>query len=303
MDYRTADLDGPVHYADFGGSGPPIVLVHGLGGSHVNWYRLAPLLTPRGRVLAVDLLGFGRTPPGDRTTGIHANADLLARFVAEVSGAPALIVGNSMGGMVSLLATDRYPDDVAGLVLIDPSIPQRVRVDVEVARNLLLYGTPFVGGRYMAWRRTRLGPTGLVHETLRMCCADPGRVTDDFIDASVALHRERLGMPWAESAFVATARSLMMVLARPARYRRVIRAVEVPVLLIHGEEDRLVPAAAARQVAKLRPDWTVELLPRVGHVPQIEVPDQVAERINRWLDSTPAGSPAGSAPTRRCRGG
>jgi pimeloyl-ACP methyl ester carboxylesterase len=286
VDYRQADINGPVHYADFGGSGPPIVLVHGLGGSHVNWYRLAPLLTGRARVLAVDLVGFGRTPPQGRSTAVHANADLLARFVAEVAGAPAILVGNSMGGMVSLLTADRHPDHVAGLILIDPSVPQpRARVDVEVARNFLLYATPFVGERFMAWRRARLGPTGLVHETLRLCCADPARVPDEFIDASVALHRERLGMPWANSAFLAAARSILLVLARPDRYRRLIRDVDVPVLLIHGEEDRLIPAPAARQVAELRPDWTVELLAGVGHVPQIEAPDQTAAHINRWLDT------------------
>ena len=62
MRSRTVDLGGPVHFADFGGSGPTMVLVHGLGGSHLNWLAVGPALAARARVLAPDLAGFGRTP-------------------------------------------------------------------------------------------------------------------------------------------------------------------------------------------------------------------------------------------------
>src|ERR1700712_3511175 len=65
---RTVDLGGPVHVVDFGGNpdGPVVVLVHGLGGSHLNWDLLAPRLTGAARVLALDLPGFGRSEPGER---------------------------------------------------------------------------------------------------------------------------------------------------------------------------------------------------------------------------------------------
>src|SRR5256885_14817167 len=73
----TVDLDGPVHYADFGGSGRPIVLVHGLGGPHLNWLAVAPGLTPRARVLALDLARLRRTPTAGRTARVGANRKLL----------------------------------------------------------------------------------------------------------------------------------------------------------------------------------------------------------------------------------
>src|SRR3954449_1695651 len=106
---HTVDWDGPVHYVDFGGDpdGPIIVLVHGLGGSHLNWDLLAPLLTSHARVLALDLPGFGRSEPGSRLASVQANVDVLERFLTEVAGGPSVLVGNSMGGMISIFTAAR----------------------------------------------------------------------------------------------------------------------------------------------------------------------------------------------------
>src|SRR3954466_9259992 len=110
----TLDWDGPVHYVDFGGNpeGPVLVLVHGLGGSHLNWDLLAPLLTPHGRVLALDLPGFGRSEPGGRRATVEANVAVLRRFLAEVAGGPVVLVGNSMGGMISIFTAAEAPEAV-----------------------------------------------------------------------------------------------------------------------------------------------------------------------------------------------
>src|SRR5438309_7201690 len=123
---RTVDWGGPLHFVDYGGNadGPAVVLVHGLGGSHLNWDLLAPLLTPHARVWALDLPGFGRSEPGGRRTSVPANVAVLGRFVDEVVGEPAVLVGNSMGGMVSILTAGERPESVSGLVLLDPAIPR-----------------------------------------------------------------------------------------------------------------------------------------------------------------------------------
>src|SRR5690242_7458182 len=118
-----ADLGGPVHFVDHGGSGLPVVLVHGLGGSHLDWLNVAGPLGRHGRVLALDLVGFGRTPPEGRSADVWAQRDLLVRFVREVAGSPAVLVGNSMGGLLTVMAAAEYPDDVAGAVLVDPAVP------------------------------------------------------------------------------------------------------------------------------------------------------------------------------------
>src|SRR5260370_3712019 len=109
MESRFADIDGPVHYADWGGDGPPMVLVHGLGGSHLNWMALAPLLRDRHRVLAPDLPGFGLSPPQGRSVTVEANARVLDRFIAEVAGRPAVVSGNSMSGLTALPQATDHP--------------------------------------------------------------------------------------------------------------------------------------------------------------------------------------------------
>lgn len=309
---RTADLGGPVHYVDFGGEAgaPRVVLVHGLGGSHLNWCLLAPRLVAAVRVLAVDLVGFGLSHPEGRAATVQTAAVMLDRFVREVAGAPAILVGNSMGGMASILEAAANPDAVAGLVLIDPVLPlvRGVRPDRLVATTFLLYAVPGVGERYLARRRVALAPRELVRQVLELCCVDPARVPQELVAASVVLAEERVAVVGLDAAFLSAARSLLRVSARRRRYEATMRAVGSPVLLMHGEKDRLVSVRSAREAAARNPDWRFEVLSDVGHVPQLEVPDAVADLILDWLGSDgaaaagraaepAAGSRTGSGPT------
>ena len=141
-------LDGPVHWVDFGGpSGvAPIVMVHGLGGSHLNWVRVAGPLAERNRVIAVDLPGFGLSPAAGRRTTIDANAELLDRFINVVVGAPVILMGNSMGGTITILEAAAHPQAVAAVVLVDPALPTPRQVrDPRVAAQFLMYVLPGVG--------------------------------------------------------------------------------------------------------------------------------------------------------------
>src|SRR5262249_14057458 len=115
--------DGPLHIADFGGSGPPIVLVHGLGGAHTNWMTVGAALGARGRVLAPDLIGFGRTPLAGRAPTVEANLALLVRWLERAIREPAMLVGNSMGGLLSTLLAADHPSLVSRLVLVAPALP------------------------------------------------------------------------------------------------------------------------------------------------------------------------------------
>jgi glycerol-3-phosphate dehydrogenase len=286
MRSRTIDLDGPVHYADFGGAGPTLVLVHGLGGSHVNWLAVAPALGRSGRVLAVDLAGFGRTPLGERSADVHGNRVLLDRFLETVAPGPAVLVGNSMGGLVAMMEAALAPQRVAGLVLVAPAQARsaEARVDGAVAALFALYALPLVGERVLRWRARLLGPAGVVRATLALCCADPARIPPDVVAAHVSLARERLErMPWANRAFVEAARSLIAVTARRSRFDEMVRRITAPTLLVQGERDRLVAAAASRRLARLRPDWSFEEFPDTGHVPQLEQPARFVASVERWL--------------------
>jgi pimeloyl-ACP methyl ester carboxylesterase len=283
---HLADLSGPVHWVDFGGRpGPTFVLVHGLGGSHLNWALVAQGLAARGRVLAVDLAGFGLTPADGRPTTVGANARLLGRFIREVVGPPVILVGNSMGGMVSVLHTTIRPDTVRGLVLVDPSLPVQPRLpDPWVASTFLAYAVPLVGERYLSWSRGRRTSRQLVQQVVDLCFADPSRAPAALLAAATDLAEHRRDLPGQHAAFLAAARSLMFLLARPGRYAALLRSLDLPVLLVHGERDRLVPVAAARAALASHPRWDGAFLPGVGHTPQLEAPQDVVQHLSRWLD-------------------
>ncbi|MEP7019656.1 MAG: alpha/beta hydrolase [Pseudonocardiales bacterium] len=285
---HLADFNGPVHWVDFGGppEGDPIVLVHGLGGSHLNWVLVAPELAERGRVYAIDLPGFGMSTSAGRAASVQANAAILNRFLREIVGAPAVVVGNSMGGMVSLLAADAQPESVAGLVLVDASLPvPRQKPDLQVTSQFLIYAVPYFGQRYMAFSRGRMSDRQLVERVINLCFADPSRASAELMDAATALVGHRRTMPAQDAAFLQAARSLMLVLARPQRYQAVMNRVDAPVLIVHGERDRLVPIAAAQTALAANKGWQSAILPGVGHTPQLETPALVLEHVTSWLDS------------------
>ncbi len=291
---RRVDLGGPVHFVDFGGhrGGPTFVLVHGLGGSHLNWELFAPLLTPTGRVLAVDLPGFGLSEPGERPATVPANVRVLESFVRRVADGPVVLVGNSMGGMISILLAVRAPELVSGLVLLDPALPLPLRAssprDAVVGGAFLTYALPGVGERLMRGRRRRLGPRELVHATLRLCGLDPAALPPELVARSVALVERRADVAGMDRAFLSASRSLAWVLTFARPYRAAMSSVTAPVLLVHGDRDRLVPVAAARDAARRNPGWRYVELPDVGHVPQLQVPDRLAAVVTGWLAATPS---------------
>ncbi len=293
---RRVDVAGPLHYLDFGGpaDAPVVVAVHGLGGSSVNWAAIAPLLTGRCRLLAPDLAGHGLTEALGRATSVTANQVLLHRFIQTVAGRPVILLGNSMGGMVSLLEAAAAHEDVAGLVLVDAALPLvPARPDPLVSAAFVAYATPGLG-RLVMGRRRALPAETQVALVLRLCCVNPGRVPADVVERHVEMVRKRARFTGVERDFLAAARSVMGALnvIGGRAYRRAIRSITAPVLLIHGTRDRLVPVQAARAAAR-RNGWPLVELPDVGHVPQLEAPAEVAEAFLSWLDG--AGRPAALA--------
>lgn len=288
---HLVDLGGPTHYVDFGGptDAPPLVAVHGLGGSHANWLAVGPRLAEHHRVFAPDLAGHGLTRPDHRSTDVDANQRLLDRFLREVSGTPAVLMGNSMGGLISILQAARNPETVAGLVLIDPAIPSAPRrPDAQVLATFASYAVPGLGGAMLARRLHRLTPEQQVQEVLALCCVDPSRVPADVVARAVELARERRSFAHVNKAFLDAARSVMLHLARRARLAAQMRSLEAPVLLLHGDQDRLVPVSAAHLAARNHPDWHVEIAPDVGHVPQLEAADWTIAAYRRWYASSSA---------------
>ncbi|MEI8080708.1 MAG: alpha/beta hydrolase, partial [Actinomycetes bacterium] len=263
-----------------------------LGGSSLNWAAVAPSLADTCRVLALDLAGFGHTQGGARSTSVHANQRLLNRFLAEVAGTPAILVGNSMGGLISILQASAHPETVAGLVLVDPALPLALRSKPD-PRVVATFGSllvPAIGRRLMSRRREQTSAEESALAVLRLCCADVSRVPEHVVDLHVDLATQRRDYPDVDAEMIVAARSLMFVLADRRKIFAMQRAIEAPVLLLQGDQDRLVSIQSARAAAAANPSWRFEVAHGVGHVPQLEVPDWTIHQILNWLAEQPQAS-------------
>jgi pimeloyl-ACP methyl ester carboxylesterase len=288
---RFVDLDGSVHYLEW--EGPPgrtFVLVHGLGGSLLSWLAVAPGLARHGRVLALDLPGFGQTERDGRRSRVSDLRATLSGFMNEVARGPVVLVGNSMGGGISMLEAALEPDAVQALVLSNSVFPwKRGALPAPiVVLGFALYELPRVGEWASRQRLTRLEADRAVRLGLRLITADPSTIHEDL----VRLHVEQLvrlqGDADAGPAFLEAARSLLALGRRREVVRWIVNAVSCPVLVIHGREDRLVPLGFAMGALEMRPDWEMRLIPKVGHVPQMEAPHRWLAAVEDWLAKLPA---------------
>ena len=284
---RFVDLEGPVHYVEW--EGPPertFVLIHGLGGSHLSWALVGPSLAERGRTIAIDLAGFGLTRRNGRSSKLSANRVLLARFLDEVAGRPAILVGHSMGGAVAMLQAAYEPASVEGVVLSASVFPW-ARGGVPsplVVTGFALYRAPGIGDWMVKQRMSRLSSERIVRLGFKIVTMDPSSVPEELVRAHVDQLAERQLDPDIGPAFVEAARSLLRLGERGELARTILDRVKCPVLVIHGYGDRLVPVAFAQAAIESHPNWRVRLLPRVGHAPMIEDPDRWMAAVTGWLD-------------------
>lgn len=263
---------------------PPVLLVHGLGGSTLNWELVGgPLAARLGcLVTAVDLAGFGRTRPHGRSASLSTNGKLLAALL-EARG-PAVVVGNSMGGALGTGLAARRPDLVAALVLVDAAFP-RPRSSFEQltrATRFAAMTVPRLGAPIIAARARALGPAGVVDATLRIVLAHPERLDPSLRARLIALAAERAEYPEAASAYAEAAGSLFRYLAR--RMRSDLAELRAHTLVLHGDRDRLVPLSFALAISATRPDWELCVLDDCGHTPQLERPARFVDVVARWVE-------------------
>ena len=284
---RTIDLGTPVHYADFGGSGQVMILVHGIASSHLNWMGFGEQLAKQFRVFAVDLPGYGLSPRGDAPATVENSQRYLDRFIDHVSaGAPIVLFGHSMGGLISMMQASAHPDKVSHLLLLAPAGPYPRR---SVAT---LFAAPFLVATLMPRRSAalmrrggrRLDPDRTVRDVMRRIVAPHSRVSEEIMKAHVdLLVRQRQEHDWTEQALVESAASIVKSSLRRKRFRAMVERIRIPTLLMHGTRDRLVRYRAGELLHRMRPDWSWRPLARVGHMAHMENAGLVLQTVDDWL--------------------
>ena len=202
---RTSDLDGPVAYREWDGpDGTTFVLLHGLGGSHLSWIQAAPGLAGLGRVVALDMPGFGRSPRAGRPTRLMDQRRILRRFLERHADGQVVLAGNSMGALVALLEAAMDPVAVGGVVLTSSPFPmlRGPFPNPLVLGAFAAYDVPRLGEFVVKTRNVALDPEPFVRAGLRILTSDPSSIPDDVIELNAELIADLRRDPEAPAAFL-----------------------------------------------------------------------------------------------------
>ncbi len=263
------------------GSGPPIVLIHGITASSVVWESVAPQLARHHTVLAPDLLGHGQSakPRGDYSMGAFASG--IRDLVLSLELGPVTVVGHSLGGGVAMQFSYQFPERVQRLALVSSGgLGRRVsgllRAATFPGSELVL---PVLAGRHV------LNAGRAVGRTL-------GRIGIPLGNDAIEMARGHasLGDPQSRAAFVHTLRASVDVGGqRVQAVDRLYLAAELPLLIVWGARDRIIPVDHGRRAHEFVPGSRFELFERAGHFPFLDEPERFVATIEDWIATTEPG--------------
>ncbi|MCX5267069.1 alpha/beta fold hydrolase [Streptomyces sp. NBC_00199] len=266
----------------------PALYVHGLGGSSQNWSALMAVLDGVVASEAVDLPGFGDSPPpddGDYSITAHARA--VIRYLDAAERGPVHLLGNSLGGAVATRVAAVRPDLVRTLTLVSPALPE-LRVQ-RTAVPTGLVGLPGVAALFSRLTREWTAEQR-VRGVMGLCYGDPGRVSPEaFRDAVQELER-RLQLPYFWDALTRSTRGLLSAYTLGGQHGlwRQAERVLAPTLLVYGGRDQLVGYRMAQRSARAFRGSRLLTLPDAGHVAMMEYPETVARAFRELLADTAA---------------
>jgi pimeloyl-ACP methyl ester carboxylesterase len=255
------------------GQGPPVILLHGFGASAYSWRFLGPALAENHRVFTLDLKGFGLSDkPADGKYAVSDQADLVAAFIRTRDLHDLVVMGHSMGGGVTLMAyftvAGDNPTRVKKLVLIDSAgYPQKMPWFIRFARIPLVNS---VGTRL-------LSPRFATAMVLRKCYYNKDKITEEQIDTYAYYG----SLPGAREAVVATAQQIVPddIEAVTDQYK----TISVPVLIIWGAEDEVVPVSVGKNFKRDIPGSELVILPKCGHIPPEEEAAATTRIVKEFL--------------------
>jgi pimeloyl-ACP methyl ester carboxylesterase len=275
-----------------------VLCVHGMAGSTTNWTELMAQLAPDFACEAVDLPGAGWSPPPVTPRGYSARAmaDVVIRLIEQRGHGPVHLIGNSLGGLISVKVAAARPELIRTLTLISPAMPDRL-IRPSLARFPMI-AVPGLGG-WLLRKTDMFPPEARVWGVMQVIFYDPRAVHPQRVAEAVAEMARRDKLSWANDTLIGAARTVTAEYLRPARYSawRDAERVRCPVLAIYGSHDKLVSPRMAGRAARAFRDSRVVVLPYNGHVAQMEHPQQVAAEFRALVRrAAPGPAPAASAP-------
>jgi triacylglycerol lipase len=253
---KTATIFGrAIRYYDIG-EGPPLVLIHGIGGDADQWAFVFGALSAANRVIAFDLLGFGRSDKPAIDYRVEGYVEFLDRLLRAIGIHRSAVLGHSFGGWIAAEFALRFPECVEKLVLVDAAGIDAGAAEIPIDLNV-------------SSRRA-------MREAFEFMFHDQAFASDALVDLAYALHLER-GDGYA-------IRSALATLADPReKLDARLSELRVPTLLVWGERDALTPVAMAREFHRRIAGSRLELIPECGHLPPLEKAAEFARAVTRFL--------------------
>lgn len=241
---------------------PPLILIHGYPLDHTMWKPVVSILGEKTKVIVPDLPGFGDNPVALAEPSIDAMAEDVAKLFEFHNIRRAVVAGMSLGGYVALAFAQRHPERLAGLALISSQAGADSNEAKEARRNLIA-----------KVRREGVQPAV---EALQPKLFSSGKESNPTFSRYLTDGASKAGVEgicWALEAMA----------QRPDR-TSLLKTLSVPVLILHGTDDKIIPAERARQLAQTVPQENFVELPGVGHASPLESPQAVADALLALLE-------------------
>ncbi|MGL4238612.1 alpha/beta fold hydrolase [Tabrizicola sp.] len=239
------------------GTGPAVVIIHGVGGHKEDWQGVATALAADHQVFAIDMLGFGGSSKTGDDLSMPVQADAVKALLDEKGIDRADLVGNSVGGWVATTFAATYPDRIDQLVIIDAA-----------GFKAMFEGTPPVNFD----PNDAAEMQKLIDITINSDVAKTPGLAEKAFEAYVASGEKAIAGTWGKSLF-----------ASP-RLEELFPKVAAPTLVLWGADDKLFPSALAEVFAGQIAGATAQLIPNAGHFPQIDNPDATIAAITAFLN-------------------
>jgi 4,5:9,10-diseco-3-hydroxy-5,9,17-trioxoandrosta-1(10),2-diene-4-oate hydrolase len=259
-------------YWSAGEKGSTLILLHGVG-CHVEfWERNIAALAREHRVFAVDIVGFGRTDKPEVVYTFELMADFVLDFMKTMGIDKASLVGNSMGGGISLTVAAQAPERVEKIVLVDP-----VGLGRGVSPVMRLMTVPVIGN--VLTKPSRKG----VERQMRLCLYDPSQARDDFIDLVAAIGT----LPGSQRSFLSFLREMCNMAGVKkglvADFSALLKKIKTPTLVIWGRQDQILPLADGEAAVQKMANGRLHVMEQAGHLPQIDKPEEFNATVLDFL--------------------